>query len=140
MRGFDPSNGTIKEFTEFCERLERTVEDNKVQPEKKKLVNFKDRQGKKSEKQKGRSSHNSKLYCILHKPNQYHDSNNCTHLKREAETHKKNIDNKGKKLPKKINRFGEEVHTLLEFATKAMNDAKAENRRKTKTNSITLSV
>ena len=46
--------------------------------------------------------------------------------------YKKNRKNKCKKVPNKINRFGEEVHTLLYFATKAMNNAKAEKRRKTK--------
>ena len=64
----------------------------------------------------------------MHGPNRSHNSDACKLLKREAKKKQRNGRNK---FPTKINRFGEEVHTLLEFATKAMNDAKAEKRRKT---------
>ena len=133
MHGFDPLNGMIKDFTDFCERLERTIDDNKVLPEKKKKqVNFKDCLGEKPKICKGGRTNNIKFYCLLHGPNRSHNSDDCTHLKRDAEKHKKSKDYKGKRVPKKVNRYGEEVHTLLEFATKVMNDAKVEKRRKTK--------
>ena len=38
MQRFDPLNGTIKEFSKFCELLEDAMDDNKVTPEKKKRV------------------------------------------------------------------------------------------------------
>ena len=125
MHGFDPSNGTIKEFTEFCERLERTVEEveDKIPKKKEFSGNFKDRQGVKAGKYKAKGTHKSKYYCLIHGPNQSHDSNNCKHLIREAEKQKKNA---GNKFPKKFDHLSKEGHTLLEFATKAMNDAKAE--------------
>ena len=46
VHGFDPSNGTIKEFTKFCERLERTAEEveDKIPLKKKEFSkNFKEK-------------------------------------------------------------------------------------------------
>ena len=109
MHGLDPSKGTIKEFTEFCERLERTGEEHEEKiPEKKKLANFKDRinlkdrQDKKPEKQKGRSSHNTKFHCLIYGENLSHNSNDCFNLKKEAEKHRNIRSNKGKKFQKKL--------------------------------------
>ena len=66
------------------------------------MVNFKDRQDKNPKKQKGRSSHNSNFYCLLHGENPTHDSNDCFNLKKEAEKHRKIRRDKGKKFPKKL--------------------------------------
>ncbi len=130
MHGFDPSNGTIKEFTEFCERLERTVEEvaEKIPKKKEFSGKYRDRLDVKAGIHKGKGTHKSKYFCLIHGPNQSHDSNDCKHLKREAEKQKKNA---GNKFPKKIDHFGEEIHTLLKFATQAMKEQKAEKKRKT---------
>ena len=129
MHGFDPSNGSIKDFTKFCERLERTEGEVEDQIPLKKKGNFEKRQGEKPFLGKDRSSHKSKHYCLLHGPNGSHDTNDCTKLKKEAEKQKKPS---GKKFPKKINQYGDEVHTLIEFAKEAMKEKQAEKRRKTK--------
>ncbi len=94
LHGFDPSNGTIKEFTKFCERLERTAEEVEDKIPLKKKGNFKKRQGEKPDINKGRSINKSKHYCLLHGPNQSHDTNDCTKLKREAEKQKKKLPEK----------------------------------------------
>ena len=86
---------------------------------------------KKSGKAKAsKKNSNTNFDCLLHGSNMTHDMNNCTALKREAEKHKEGA--KAKYVPKKINNNGQEIHTLIEFATKAMNDAKAGKKRKTK--------
>ncbi len=123
LHGFDPSEGTIKQFTEFCERLERTggeIHEEKI-PLKKK---FEKRQGEKNEFSKGRKTRH---YCLLHGQNNSHSTDNCIKLKKEAEKQKKGAE---KKTPKKINRYGDEIHTLIEFAKEAMKEKQAEKKRK----------
>ena len=61
MHGFDPSNGSIKDFTKFCERLERTVEEEEEKIRKKKEFqgNFKDRQDVKCNKYRPKGTNKS---------------------------------------------------------------------------------
>ena len=75
------------------------------------------------EKQKShKNDSNTKYYCLLHGCNKNHETNNCNTLKKDAAECKE--DSKTKYVPKKINNNGQEIHTLIEFATKSMRDAK----------------
>ena len=122
LQGFKPLESSIKEFVEFCERLESTEE----LPSKKGTEDSTNHEGRgKSKrarttetKKRGRSDDaNNKFYCMLHGPNPNHDTKNCRSLKKHVDKVKK--ENPRRNDPAKVQ---EEMNAVYKYVQKKMAD------------------
>ena len=94
MHDFDSTTATIKEFVEFCERLERT-EDDHQDDSKKRTFNKDDRIPRKKRRKEsshfnqseGKAKKSSKLYCLYHGEGT-HDTENCHIIKQQVKNMK----------------------------------------------------
>ena len=84
MHGFDPQNGTIKEFSDFCERLEHAMEDKKILPEKKKIDKLQRKRQQAWKEEASKKDNDTNFYCLLLRFNRTHDTNDCNTLKKDA--------------------------------------------------------
>ena len=122
LQGFKPLESSIKEFVEFCERLESTEE----LPSKKGTEDSTNHEGRgKSKrarttetKKRGRSDDaDNKFYCMLHGPNPNHDTKNCRSLKKHVDKVKK--ENPRRNDPAKVQ---EEMNAVYKYVQKKMAD------------------
>ena len=94
MHDFDSTTATVKEFVEFCERLERTEEDHNDDP-KKRSFNKDDRIPRKKRRKEsshftppvGKAKKSSTLYCLYHGEGN-HDMENCHIIKQQVKNMK----------------------------------------------------
>ena len=115
----EPTAGTLREFQDFCERLEIALDDNGADPKPKQAAEKE--KGNKKHRRNNRNDEDSKHYCMLHGHNPTHTTEQCRTLKKEAEKHKKGSENgeKGRKK-RNYNPSKEEIHALAAYAKQAM--------------------
>ena len=78
IKNFEPSAGTIREFQDFCERLESALEEPVADP-KPKQVSDKEK-GKKKRRQENDNDETKKHFCMLHGQNPTHTTEQCNVL------------------------------------------------------------
>ena len=119
VQNFEPTAGTLREFQDFCERLEIALDDNGADPKPKQTAEKE--KGNKKRRRNNRNDEDSKHYCMLHGHNPTHTTEQCRTLKKEAEKHKKGSENgeKGRKK-RNYNPSKEEIHALAAYAKQAM--------------------
>jgi hypothetical protein len=92
---FDPTEGTITEVLNFCERMESSEEGfEKVRNDHKTNGKSKQKHGK------PKSDGNSKFNCLLHGPNNTHGTDDCHVMKKTASSLKTGYDKKNDGQPK----------------------------------------
>ena len=122
LQGFKPLESTVKEFIEFCERLEST-EEAPIKGNADKSTNQEGRGKSKrarttETKKRGRSDDaDNKFYCMLHGPNPNHDTKNCRSLKKHVDKVKK--ENPRRNDPAKVQ---EEMNAVYKYVQKKMAD------------------
>ena len=87
VQNFEPQAGTLREFQDFCERLEAALDEPSADP-KPKQTSDKEK-GSKKRRRKSNDEEKGKHYCMLHGQNPTHTTEQCRTLKKEAEKHKK---------------------------------------------------
>ena len=119
VQNFVPTAGTLREFQDFCERLEAALEETPADPQPKQ-VSEKGKGNKKrrcNQNDEGKGKH----FCMLHGQNSTHSTEQCRTLKKEADKFKKGRENGDKSknrceyVPSK-----EEIHALAAFAKEQM--------------------
>ena len=127
LQGFKPLESTIKEFVEFCERLELT-EDMPTKQGSEESGNSDSRGRNKrarttENKKRGRSDDTAddKFHCMLHGKNPTHDTANCRSLKKHVEKVRKD-----RRDPKKSQ---EEMNAVFNYVQKKMADERKKAER-----------
>ena len=127
LQGFKPLESTIKEFVEFCERLEST-EDMPTKQGSEESGNSDSRGRNKrarttENKKRGRSDDTAddKFHCMLHGKNPTHDTANCRSLKKHVEKVRKD-----RRDPKKSQ---EEMNAVFNYVQKKMADERKKAER-----------
>ena len=133
LHGFEPQEGTIKDFVTFWERLESSLEDPELKPHKKTGSSNKEKDKKKGKndcsnsKKKccrgyGKGNEDKPLFCLIHGKNSSKNSNQCCNLHQDAEKHKEERKKNGVKSQCAAGKH--EIHTIMEFAKQEMESAK----------------
>ena len=129
LHDFDPINGNTADFIQFCERMEKT--EDKPAPKKenangKKRAHNKHGNKKEERPKKGNSSH----CCMLHGPNDVHNTNECRTLKFQAERMKQTCKAQHP-TEKKNYKQRQEMHMLV---AEAVAEALKTKKKSTRTN------
>ena len=143
LHGFEPQEGTIKDFITFCKHLESLLEDTESKPNKKTGSSNKDNGRKKgrndcsNSKKKCRcnnrkSDKEKPFFCLLHRKNNTHNSDKCYILWQDVEKLKEEHKKNGSKNQRTSK---QEIHAIVEFSMQAMELAKTADKLKKK-NSI----
>jgi hypothetical protein len=101
-QNFDPTEGTITEVLNFCERMESAEEGSFEKVRNDQKTNGKN--GKSKPKGKPKNGDGSKHYCMLHGPNDTHDTENCLVMKKTADSLKSGYKNKSDGQPQSKNK------------------------------------
>lgn len=91
-QNFDPTEGTITEVLNFCERMEAAEEGGFEKVRNDQKTNGKN--GKSTPKGKPKNNDGSKHHCLLHGPNNTHDTDDCLVMKKTADSLKSGYKNK----------------------------------------------
>jgi len=90
LQGFDPVSSDIEKFVAICTTLETVEACNDGKLNKRKGSD--DSKGSPNKKHKGERT--GKYHCLVHGPNNTHNSDECKVLKANADKYKKDLDNK----------------------------------------------
>ena len=94
LQGYEPTDGTIQEFIDFCRTLEEVEEVGDSKPkESKKDGNSKKR--KQSDSSEKGSKSNKKYFCLLHGSDCKHNTDDCKTLKFQAKRMKDTYESQG---------------------------------------------
>ena len=96
LQGFDPIEKSMKEFTDFCERLERTQELEPNQPDVQ-VAGRKSKKAKLQHNSNNNKSSNEKFYCAVHGKNSTHSTAEC----KAIQSAKKTVEDRKKESSKK---------------------------------------
>ena len=96
LQGFDPIEKSMKEFTDFCEHLERTQELEPNQPDVQ-VAGRKSKKAKLQHNSNNNKSSNEKFYCAVHGKNSTHSMAKC----KAIQSAKKTVDDCEKEISKK---------------------------------------
>ena len=121
VQNFEPTAGTLREFQDFCERLESALDEY---PNGEKDETSKKPSGQEKGKKKRRRNTNDEdlKFCMMHGKNPTHTTEQCRTLKREVDKQKKSRENNGEKKSSKrgYHPTQEEIHVLATFARVAL--------------------
>ena len=116
-QNFEPTAGTLRDFQNFCERLESALDDPVTDDKSNKMCG----QEKGSKNSVGTTKMKEKHFCMLHGHNPTHSTKMCRTLKKGAEKHQKTCENGKQKNSKRAYKpTKEEIHVLTAFAKDAM--------------------
>ena len=100
LQGFDPLEKSMKEFIDFCERLERTKDLSPSTADNQQVQTSKEGKSKKKAWTE-RNKSSDKYYCHFHGKNRTHGSEDCNTLKKMTEDKKSGSEKKKSKGEKK---------------------------------------
>ena len=116
---FEPTARTLRDFQDFCKRLESALDDPPVDNKSNKTSG--QEKGNKERHQNNHSNKDKKHFCMLHGHNPTHSTEQCRTLKKEAKKHKKGRENGDWKNTKHTyNPSKDEIHMLAAFTKEAM--------------------
>ena len=97
VQNFELTAGTLRDFQDFCERLESAL-DKPVTDNKSNKMSWQEKDNKKR-RWNNNNDKVKKQFCMLHGHNPTHSTKQCHTLKKEAEKHKKSCKNDHRKIP-----------------------------------------
>ena len=113
VQKFEPSARTLRNFKDFCKRLESALDDPPTDNRSNKMPG--------EEKSNNESHQNNNNNNILYKHNPTHSTKQCHTFKKESGKAQKGRENGSPKNTKRgYNPSKEEIHTLAAFHKKAM--------------------
>ena len=120
VQNFEPTAGTLREFQDFCERLESALDEYSVAQDKTSKKPSGHEKGKKKRRQN--TNDEDLKFCMMHGKNPTHTTKQCRTLKREVEKQKKSRENNGENKSSKLRYHPsqEEIHALAAFAKDAL--------------------